>query len=1053
MKQSLPRLCASLMALALCAGAAEAQKLAVNAVSFPKAQASTSQPVKFQIHNYDFSNAFNGQAKVGIKDANGQVLCEQEVELDIPKMGNQDVELPIRLHTDYGQEYSYNIYVDVEGNQTAKPDMDVKFTMPTTTAFPLTWSADLAGTTVSGYGSYKYFADPDMFVAQGRLSAVNTGGVQTLPVTFEKGKKMTAKFSHYSDLASTLSVVLDYGEREETVFTEECAASTKLADHYLSFEADSTAIVRLVAKAKGAYNTSGQMQLGQLSVYEAKPDLALTQILAPAATALATSADGYEVKVRITNASPFDIANPKVAFSFGKQNVEEQYEGTIKGFESVDYTFKTRLAAAEGLFGSIKATVTADGDNNADNNSLQEGKRIYSPMAFPYTTSFDEGNDLWTVYDGNADGVVWGFESDNTFGNIAYFPSAALASDDWLISPAISMPEGRSRISFYYTGGKMLTQHLRVLMGTEPSTDKMTEVMFDQDVKNNGWLNGYHVVDLPEAGVRYFAFQTTGRSDQIIIDNIKVDRGEDLCMDAVDFSEKSGFAKKSSKVTLSFINHGVSPQKDIKLRYWLSTPDNPYTSDMEPYAEETVAAEVQPGDTYTHTFEKEADISAAGVTYTVVGGIATEVGDDRQNDIIATTTQLENWALPALPYSQGFEDATTAQKQWTFTQEGTSKWLVGNNTAGAYQGTKVLTHTGKVAEGKEDWAFSEPLKLEKGRYDISFFYRASKNFKLSTQAQTFRAMVGTAPEADKMTTELVKVENLLTPNQWSKKFTGTLDIAEDGLYYLGFGNTTPNTQGMTFIDNIRVEAHADGLSLPYALDLDADGAEDALDKYYPTSTQCQWKLTAQDDGANAEVVERTKTFSDLSYGSDGYLVLPKLNVEEGKDVSLSFEYSLVCENTPDMTLDVYAGTVNNPDNFVKKASVPVVSDGSFATFKVELPASSLQGGDCYVAFRTSAPENGSDMKGGYIYTAKIKNVSLAYSGATGISDIAADGATVAVYGSSIVADAPVAVYDLAGRKVAEAKAVGGKARVDTSRLNGVYVVKTGGKAVKVSVAR
>ena len=150
---------------------------------------------------------------------------------------------------------------------------------------------------------------------------------------------------------------------------------------------------------------------------------------------------------------------------------------------------------------------------------------------------------------------------------IFFFPSDAQASDDWLFSPAISMPEGRSRLSFYYTGGSRLTQHLRVLMGTEPSPDKMTEVLFDQDVKNNGWLNGYHVIDMAEAGVRYLAFQTTGASDHIIIDNIKIDKEEDLCMADVAFDQKSGFGLTTSKVKLSYVNHGVSAQKNITVRY------------------------------------------------------------------------------------------------------------------------------------------------------------------------------------------------------------------------------------------------------------------------------------------------------------------------------------------------------------------------------------------------------------------------------------------------------------------------------------------------------
>ena len=281
-----------------------------------------------------------------------------------------------------------------------------------------------------------------------------------------------------------------------------------------------------------------------------------------------------------------------------------------------------------------------------------------------------------------------------------------------------------------------------------------------------------------------------------------IDQAEDLCIGSVDFKEKSGFAKTTSKVSLSYINHGVTPQKNITLRYWLNTADDPYAPTKTPYAEETVADEVQPGETVTYTFEKEADVSKGGETYALVGSIVTKVGEDQQNDLIAGTTSLENWAVPSLPYTQGFEESTTAQKQWTFTQEGISKWLVGNNSAGAYQGSKSLCHTGKVAEGKEDWAFSEPLQLEKGTYDIAFFYRTTKNYKLATQAQTFRAMLGTAPEADKMTTQLLKEEDLLVSGQWSKKYSGTFTVDEAGTYYLGFGNTTANAQGMTFVDNI-----------------------------------------------------------------------------------------------------------------------------------------------------------------------------------------------------------------------------------------------------------
>ena len=173
---------------------------------------------------------------------------------------------------------------------------------------------------------------------------------------------------------------------------------------------------------------------------------------------------------------------------------------------------------------------------------------------------------------------------------------------------------------------------------------------------------------------------------------------------------------------------------------------------------------------------------------------------------------------------------------------------------------------------------------------------------------------------------------------------------------------------------------------------------------------------------------------------------------------------MVSELTPDLTLDVFDGTVSNPAAFTKQASLPVVADGSFATTTVTLPAVAVQAEaassadvvssadattNLFVAFRTSAPEDGAAMKNGYIYTAKIKNVSLTYADATGISDINANNAGVTLVGGVISGNAPITVYDLAGRKVAEAMTINGKASLNVSQLNGVYVVKVGDKVVKM----
>ena len=79
----------------------------------------------------------------------------------------------------------------------------------------------------------------------------------------------------------------------------------------------------------------------------------------------------------------------------------------------------------------------------------------------------------------------------------------------------------------------------------------------------------------------------------------------------------------------------------------------------------------------------------------------------------------------------------------------------------------MLVHSGKVADGMEDWAFSEPLNLKKGTYDLSFFYRTSKNNATDKYRQSMRAMLGTAPTAEGMTTELLKQDDFLVAGQRS----------------------------------------------------------------------------------------------------------------------------------------------------------------------------------------------------------------------------------------------------------------------------------------------
>ena len=195
------------------------------------------------------------------------------------------------------------------------------------------------------------------------------------------------------------------------------------------------------------------------------------------------------------------------------------------------------------------------------------------------------------------------------------------------------------------------------------------------------------------------------------------------------------------------------------------------------------------------------------------------------------------------------------------------------------------------------------------------------------------------------------------------------------------------------------------------------------------------------------MVERTQVFSDMSYGSEGYLVLPKLQVESGKSMTLKFDYALTCDLTPGLTLNVYDGTEHNPENFTLRQSLPVVADSAFAQASIALPAQAAAT-QYYIAMRTSAPEEGSDMKGGYVYTAKVKNFAIDYDVPSGVTEVG-EASPIVVSGNTVAAQASeISVYDLLGRKVAHAYGDGTTATV-TLPEGGVYVVKAGATAIKV----
>lgn len=978
--------------------------LSIWQVLSPQASALSSQPVKFIVWN-------NGETvshfKAGVK-INGETVCEKEFNETVEKENIDTLDLGYTVECPYGQTTAIKVFVHADGDtEPTNDERDVNITMPRLLTYPYTWNEDTSKDDFTygqfwgigwGYDESEYKA----FYMSGK--ATNwMGDLATLPIDFPADGKVTCSFDYgTSGGAVDLTVVLDYGDKKDTLQTVELEESTQgFSPGSFSFNTERPAIVRITAKLCGAWNAYGSIYLRNICFKDAVKDLMTKKILSPSLSQMAVSKDPIPVKVAFRNISPFDIENPTFCYTAGDDKVEEVYEGTIKGGETLNYQFTKGLKADQPQTITLKAWCNADGDNNKENDEVSKDVTFYEAVAFPYSTTFDEGNDLWQAIDNNNDGSTWSIAQMTDGNSVAAFTNSQSTCNDMFVSPAISMPQGKARVSFYYAGVlKAGTVNLRLYMNTIPSTEG-AELLFDNNVTNGGWLNGYKALDIKEAGNRYFIFDVTGSGDQIVIDKFKVDTEEDLCINKVTFDTKSGYNRKTAKVTISYINHGMTPQKDVKVRY--------YINDVDHFVDETVADAVEPGDTIYYTFKKEADISATDSTYQLIGQIMTKVGEDTQNDMTAGDV-VENYKVENIPYYYAFND-----------QKRNSRWLVENgsnpNSAWnienfwyAYDGSYDLKHVNYSGEASDDWAYSECLHLPAGKYDVSLFYRGRTYFSGEEYNQSFEVKMGKDRTPEAMTIEIGKSDNEDIYQPAYRKMGNVVEITEDGDYFIGFHSTSVANQGETHIDAVSVKPIEEARTLPF----ESDFANDSISWTWYNANATQFTKWSTEDGK--AILSRNEDEAWNYF--EGLLVSPKLAVTPGKKIKVEMKYNVTCDNDS-TSLQLYGGKVNNPANMEKLVLLPA-KNGEF-TYEFT-PADDET--EYYIGFRSNTdPDDQDNYYNGPFYKIELQSVKVNYSETTGITDtsdngfaISANNGTLAINSGSVIHEANL--YDAMGKLLA-----------------------------------
>lgn len=817
---------------------------------------------------------------------------------------------------------------------------------------------------VTGGVGWKANTNLQAFIVQGRPTNWGGGITSASTIAFHEGQEAEVYYEYTSSCGMTISIELvdGSGDTMQTI-TDELTAESGWGSRVHKIQYSGDAKVRFTATPDISFSSTGMCALRQLSVAVPSPDITAEKILSPSLPTVA-SGTPLAVKGRFFNRSTIDITDDvTLCYSVNDgETVRETYSGGIAALSQLDYEFTAKYMPSATGDNSIKVWCEYAADTHKDNDSVTGGFSAVESVAFPLVDRFTDGIGGWQSVDTDGDRVTWKAAQVNSNDGVAQHPNYTGAGGDLLVSAPVMMPAGASRASFYYAAingnGRV---SLRLLGGPTPDLTEMHELVSLPAISNAAWLNAYAPIEVEEPAVWYFALELTGANDGMFIDNFFIDRGEDLCMKEVKFDTESGFNKTTSNVSFTFVNHGVSPQNDIRVAYYLNDRDHA--------VEETVAKTVLPGETYTYVFSIPADISTPESTYTLYGEILTKVGEDSANDLIIGQT-LSHWANMTVPYVNIFDEGIDKWKR-IYGENSTGVW---NNYIwgpfGAYTGSGVLVHAG-TGDTPDSWAISECIEMPAGDYDVSFFYRTNQNWDTPEYAQSLELRMGNEPAVEAMTREIVKMEDFTVGRAAWKKHISRIHVDEDGKYYFGFHNFKCADGTNTYIDAFSVIPVEAGAELPWEMDIDA--WEEEMTRYNTNRKFVPWTLT-ETDGVKSLTVEHDEAAS-RSKVPEGLLATHSMAVEAGREINVEVEYDLSSAYEP-LTFCIYASDVDDPDRYQVVAELPRTE--GFAKQTVTIPAPAADG-EIFIGMRSNQPlevKQNVPAEPEDVYTLRVKSLRI-----------------------------------------------------------------------------
>lgn len=653
-----------------------------------------------------------------------------------------------------------------------------------------------------------------------------------------------------------------------------------------------------------------QFILTNLIIEKAVEDISLEKILSPVTSNIFICDNPTPVEVSVRNIGTKAQQNIKFNYQLNDgETVSEIYDKPLNSGEELVYKFNKdiNLQSDNQGKGLLKVWIESEDDNIEENNSLEKDITVFNKSELPVMMGFENGQntDEWEIFNNNSDLNTWEINNNPVEGEFSVgIPLVrGVYHDDFVISPAVHLPEGDVRLSFFYSLNTSDNISLELAYGRNNHPDSLTNIVFSGDKITNGWKSEYKVVKIDKEGDYFFAFRAQGNGE-ILIDNVRIDTGKDLCMQQISFTEKKHYNIGESEVKIVFSNNSAKTVENVKVFYKVNGNDE---------IGETVKEPIAAGDTYEYIFKEKADLSKVG-KYQLQGRV--EIDDDIEPVNNVMFSNFEHYANRTIPYFENFEDMETRIK-WLSTcidsnGDGNSWLPAGNTGLESYSGDGTLYYSSEN-EG-DDWIFSECIDMKGGEYELSFFFRTMKNWEDRTES--FRIMLGTAQHPDSMFVTITDMNNVsYEETTYLKKVISKFNLNEDGRYYLGFYNYSPKSMGYLVIDDLNMYPLPEPREPFYESDFENNDEE--WTKYNLNIKFDQWNLVYNDEFGKK--VMELKTFRS---NPPSYIVSPLFKFDKDVPVVLDIDYELITTNVKD-SIGIYLGSYNHPDSIntlVKKLS-------------------------------------------------------------------------------------------------------------------------------------